>query len=462
MPYNNSAQESEAPFNLGDFVNFDFDFETPETSQAMNVDNPFDANYAEDFDTVLTGTSQRATQATPVDFSMMDALPTTSETDLPLEDVTVFEPMALVANVDADAPHNPCSLPSSPPNWQPPALNFQPEPSRWVPVPPELQKQLNTTYAPQLDLLACDPNPAPVLFLAAEDQLRYRAESAASHPSGDLTGYELPQTSEPRAGTASINPALLMRESTGLPPRRLPSYDSSSTSSSTTEQSAHQDAALTSVMTTKRAFDADEPEFEPTPKRIRMAEAEPMVDVAKDEDSDDGAEMGEKRVSLSQPDLLPIVVKETEPGRTTEAQSQGESENTQENDSNKHIVSPDSPPPSPTLFLPPGPVAQQAPSTITSSRPSSKKGAYWRYEQANETDLRNQRRKQWSNRLMNDSMAVKGKTPSRKMQKLLEEIEDTQGFIEAQGCKAGESVGETTGARRPVRSGARKSYVGQG
>ncbi|KAM0802879.1 hypothetical protein BDR22DRAFT_887215 [Usnea florida] len=461
MTHNNSAQGSEAPFNLGDYVTFDFDFEAPETSQAMSIDNPFDATHAEDFDTVLTGTSQHATQATPVDYSMMDALPTMSETDLPLEDVTVFEPMVLVANVDADALHNPGSLPSSPPNWLPPTLSFQPEPSRWVPVLPELQKQLNATYAPQLDLLACDPNPAPVLFLAAQDQLRYRPETAASHPSGDLSGYELPPTSEPRVGTASINPALLMRESTGLPPRTLPSCDTSSTSSSTTEQPAQHDAALTSVTTTKRAFDAGESQLEPTPKRIRIAEPEPMLD-AKDKDSDDGAELDEKRVSLSQPDLLPVVVKENEPERTTETQWQGESENTQENDSNRHIVSSDSLPPSPTPIPPPVPVAQKAPSTLRSSKSSSKKAAHWRYEQANETDLRNQRRKQWSSRLTNDSTAARGKTPSRKMQKLLEEIEDTQGFVEAQGCKAGESVGENAGARRPVRSGARKSYVGQG
>ena len=462
MSYNNSAQGSEAPFNLSDYVTFDFDFEVPETSQAMSIDNPFDANYAETFDTVLNGTSQHATQAASVDFSMMDALPTTAETDTLPEDFTVFEPMALVTDVDADALHNPGSLPSSPPSWVPPTLNFQPEPSRWVPVSPELQRQLNTTYAPQLDLLACDPNPAPVFFLAAEDQMVSPAGSAASHPSGDLTGYELPQTSEPRVGTASINPALLMRESIDLSPRRLPSYDAPSPFSSVTEHGGPRSAALSSITTTKRAFETDESESEPRPKRIRTAGAESRVNVVKDEDFDDGEGSNEMRVSLSQPDLLPVVVKDHEPEPTTEAQSQDELENTQKDDSNKDIRSSDSSPPPPTLIPPPNPVARKAPSTPKSSNSSSKKSAHWRYEQANETDLRNQRRKQWSDRLRNDSTTAKGKTPSRKMQKLLEEIEDSQEFVEAQGCKAGEGVGGNSGAGRPVRSGARKSYVGQG
>ena len=462
MPYNNSTQGPEAPFNLSDYVTFDFDFEAPETSQAMSIDNPFDANFAETFDTVFTGTSQQATQIASVDFSMMDALPTTSETDTPLEDFTVFEPMAILADVDADALHNPGSLPSSPPSWLPPTLNFQPEPSRWVPVPPELQKQLNTTYAPQLDLLACDPNPAPALFLAAGDQRVSLAESAASHPSGNLTEYGLPSTSEPRAETASINPALLMRESTGLSPPRLPPNDTSCPSSLITEHCGPQDAALASITTAKRAFDASESELEPTPKRIKTAEAGPVEIAANDEDSDDDGELDEMRVSFSRPDLLPVTVKEEEPEPTNEAQSQDVLDYTQEDDSNKDIVSSDPSPPSPTLFLPPGPVAQKIPSTLKSNSSSSKKSAHWRYEQANETDLRNQRKKQWSDRLRNGSTAAKGKTPSRKMQKLLEEIEDTQGFVEAQGSKAGESMGGSSGAGRPIRSGARKSYVGQG
>ena len=460
MPYNNSTQ---SPFNLGDFVTFNFDFEAPETSQAMSIDSPIDANYAEDFETFLTGSPQHAPQTESVDFGMMDALPTTSEIYLSLEDLTVIEPMALVADVDADALHNPGSLPSSPPSWLPPPLNFQPEPSRWVPVSPELQKQLNTTYAPQLDLLAYDPNPAPVLFLAAEDQMVSPAGSAASHPSGGLRGYDQPQTSEPRAGTASIDPSLLMRESTGLSPPRLPSYETPSLSSSISERCGPKNAALTSITTRKRALEAGESqsEPEPTPKRIRTIEVESMVDVAKDEDYNDGEELDERRVSLCQPDLSTVVVKEEEPEPTTEAQSQDELVNTQEDDSNKDILSSDLSPPSPTLIPPPASVAQNSPSTLKSSTSSSKKGAHWRYEQANETDLRTQRRKQWSDRLRNDSTATNRRTPSRKMQKLLEEIEDSQGFVEAQGCKAGESVGGNDGARRPVRSGARKSYVGQ-
>lgn len=453
MSYNNSAQGFEAPFNLGDYVAFDFDFEAPETSQAMSIDNPLDANYAENFNTVFTGTSQHATPAASVDFSMMDAFPTASETGFPREDFTVFERMPLAADVDADPLHNP----SSPPSWLPPTLDFQPEPSRWVPVPPELQKQLNTTYAPQLDLLSYDPNPAPVLFLAAEDQLGSPAWSAASHPSGDLTGYEYPQTSEPRAGTASIDPFLLMRESTGLSPPWLPSHDTSSPSSSISEQHAPEDDVLASNTTTKRAFDAVESEFEPTSKRIRTAEAEPMVDVTEDREFDDVDGSAEKRVSVPQPDSLLVVVKNDEAEAMTEAQSQHESEKTQEDDSNNDS---DSSTLSAALAPPPDPV-QKTPSTLQSSNTSSKKNAYWRYEQANETDLRNQRRKQWSHRYTNANTGAKGKTPSRKMQKLLEEIEDSQSFVEAQGFKAGESVRGGSGARRPVRSGARKSYVGQ-
>ena len=444
MSYNNSAQGFEAPFNLGDYVAFDFNFEVPETSQAMSIDNPFDANHAENFDTVFTGTSHHATPAASVDFGMMDAFPTASETGFPLEDFTVFERMPLAADVDTDALHNP----SSPPSWLPPTLDFQPEPSRWVPVPPELQKQLNTTYAPQLDLLSCDPNPAPVLFLAAEDQLGSPAWSAASHPSGDLTGYGLPQTSEPRAGTASIDPSLLMCESTGLSPSRLPSYDTSSLSSSISEQHAPKDDALASNTTTKRAFDAGETEFEQAPKRIRTAEREPMVNVGEESDDDDDDDQVGKQVSVSQPDSLPVAFNDVEAEAMTEAHSQDESAKTQEDDSNNDSDSFDL-------------VAQKAPSPIKSSNTSSKKSAYWRYEQANETDLRNQRRNQWSNRLTNTPKGAKGKTPSRKMQKLLDEIEDSQSFVEAQGFKAGENARGGSGARRPVRSGARKSYVGQ-
>ena len=456
MPFNDSTQGSEAPFNMGDYVTFDFDFEAPvaETSQAMSIDNPFNVNYAENFDTVFTGTSQHAAQAASLDFSMMDAFQTTSKTDLSLEDFTTFEPMGLAADVDTDALHNSCS----PSSWLPPATEFLPEPSRWVPVPPQLQKQLSTTYAPQLDLLSVDPNPAPVLFLAAEDEMGSPARSAASHPSGDLTQYEQPQTSEPRTGTTSIDPSLLVRESTGLSPPRLPPYDTSSPFSSITEQCVPMDGALVSITTTKRAFDASEPGFEPTPKRIRRVEAEPLVNVVEDDDD----VPVEKRVSVSQPDSLPVVVNDIEAEAMTEAESQDESENTQEDDSNNDSDSSDFSPLSATLIPPPGPVAQKAPSTLPPSTSSSKKAAYWRYEQANETDLRNQRKKQWSNRPTNAPTAVKGKTPTRKMMKLLEEIEDSEGFVVAQGCKAEESVGGYPGARRPVRSGARKSYVGQG
>ena len=454
MSYNNSAQGFEAPFNLGDYVAFDFDFEAPETSQAMSIDNPLDANYAENFDTVFTGTSQHATPAASVDYSMMDALPTMSETNFPLEDFTVFERMPLAADVDTDALQNPSHSPS----WLPPTLDFQPEPSRWVPVPPELQKQLNTTYAPQLDLLSCDPNPAPVLFLAAEDHLGSPAGSATSHPSGGLTVYGPPQTSEPRTGTASIDPSLLMRESTGLSPTRLPSYDTSGPSSSISEQHAPEDDALVSNTTTKRAFDAGETEFEPTSKRIRIAEAEPMVDAAEDTESEDDDDQVGKQVSVSQPDSLPVAISDVEAEAMTEAHSQDESAKTQEDDSDNGS---DSSTLSETLALPPDPVVSKVPSALQSSGTSLKKNAYWRYEQANETDLRNERRNQWSNRLTNATTGAKGKTRSRKMQKLLEEIEDSQSFVEAQGFKAGEDVRGGTGARRPVRNGARKSYVGQ-
>ena len=82
----------------------------------------------------------------------------------------------------------------------------------------------------------------------------------------------------------------------------------------------------------------------------------------------------------------------------------------------------------------------------------SKKGPYWRYEHKSEFRLRVQRQKNWYHR----QQSAKGEFPNRKMQRMLDEIIDTKEFAEVQDHEV-----EENGIRRPVRKGARKSYVGQ-
>ncbi|KAF6223868.1 hypothetical protein HO173_013113 [Letharia columbiana] len=165
--------------------------------------------------------------------------------------------------------------------------------------------------------------------------------------------------------------------------------------------------------------DGSDDDDEPVRKRTRTARRNPFSTVAKDDESEvEGVDESE-----IDPDDEPDEESEDDP-------------NDEAYDSDSSGLS--SAPPSPILRPTAG--AQKCPSTLLPRHSVLKESPQRRYEQEQESRPLDQQRKQWN---------------------LLKEIEDTEGFAEAQGYEVRESVERDSLPRRPVRKGARKSYVGQ-
>lgn len=476
------AQAFETPFNMSDYVQFDFDFEAPhqtvdsisrtsvaEPLQGMSIHDPYtgfvdsfdavDADFAGIFQlpngSIALGDGFNAIQAASEDLSMTDDILTVIETGSSLDDFSVFEPSVFAHGTDQAA----LEVPPSPSSRVPLISETHREPSRWVPASPELQQHLSTVYASQLSRISADPNATPVLYLAAEHESGSPASSISSLPNSVTTQYELPQTSRTKGEVPSIDPSLLTNGSPGLHRQELSSSGMFNPISLFTDSDAPNVEGIAMSRIKKRPLDANEPNSEPAPKRSKLAQAEPLPTVAKDDNSDDDDEPAMQRTKTALQIPLPMVAKDNKSHDEFENDSENKSEDGLD-DKSYDSKSSDSSSASPYSILPPSPVARKGPSTLPPRNPTARKAPNWRYEQAEEVRLRNQRRKEWDRRRVNPPTS-EGKALDRKMQKLLEEIEDTEGFAEAQGYKIGESVGKDSVRRRPVRKGARKNYVGQ-
>ncbi len=447
MAFISPTQASEAPFSMSDHINFDLDSEashqtldvtsrdsTPVWTQDTSIENPH-AGFSDAFDTGFTG-SLELPYGNAIE---MDVLPD----DLPVFDPTAsahatnravlekpfsnvrWVPIPMEVRPDPQLAPSP-RLAQEPPRSVPLNVENQREPSRWTLVSPQLQRHLNAMYAPQLSRLSADPNPPPALFLPAEDNLTTLMPNIDSPPNDYQTRKEFLQTPQMDVDTSSIDPFLLMqgkREVGLLQP--LPSGTFTLAS-----PIADADVSDNEDSKRKRAVDAIDFESEAAPKQNNSTQARPSAAAAEDNKRDE----------------------ESLPPTASHGYSHEELENQQDADANDEPYADDSSSHSPVLSS--GIISQEDNTGALSSNAVPKKGPNWRYEQTKETRLRHQRQKEWTRCRMNPYTI--GKSHNRKMQKILEEIEDTKEFAEAQGFESKETM--RTG--RPARRGPKKSYVG--
>lgn len=419
---------------------------------------------------------------------MTDAFQTTIETHSPRDDSTVFESTAFNPTVDPATLEIPCH-PSSPVSFpmqekanerstavpeivQKPSMRVistpetQREPSRWVPASPRLQEHLNKTYASQILQICTQPNVPPMLYFPMQQQVGPLPSDPYSQRSIP-TQYGYSQVSQPSMEISSIESSLVMARNNGLSPPQQLSNGVYRPIPPITDHDAPNAEDLALTPTKKRALDANEHDSESAPKRAKTAEVKPLSTVAMDDGSDDDDEPVRKRTRTARRNPFSTVAKddesEVEGVDESEIDPDDEPDEESEDDPNDEAYDSDSSglssaPPSPILRPTAG--AQKCPSTLLPRHSVLKESPQRRYEQEQESRPLDQQRKQWVRRHAN-SPDAKGKAPNRKMQNLLKEIEDTEGFAEAQGYEVRESVERDSLPRRPVRKGARKSYVGQ-
>lgn len=439
-----SAHASEPSSSIFEFVNLDLDFEAshddvapPETSYSpTDFVNATDTDFTRLFQLSdgrnaladgMTSDANRRTlkdcgdQTVGGDSRTGNVSESPIDTDVPLDELNA-KYLELGNLSMADAFQTTTDQGSS--TWAPLHLKHHQEPSRWAPASPQLQQHLNIVYAPQLTQYLADPYPAPVLYFPAQEP------SMSSNPPLTSDFHPRPnflQMPHPIAETPSIDPSLLMHKiAAPLDQKSRPNLKLGPIPLVTDhETSDAEDAALPPPK--KRALSVDEFDPEPAPKRTRNSQGPPLTTVWKDDRSE----------AVSQDDA--------------------DHESCDSNSLGRYSA-----PPSPIRSF--TPVTQKGPSTLSSGNQTAKKGPYWRYEQGKEVSVRVERRKERDYRRANPPKA-EGKAPNRKMQRLLEEIEDTEGYAEAQGYKVEDSVesdkGQDFGRRRPVRKGARKNYAGQ-
>lgn len=345
-----------------------------------------------------------ALSPTAEDSDMTDTFQTTIETDSTPDDRNIFEPIGFVNSAVLQLPHSP---------------------STWVPVSSQLQQQLDVVYANQLSQLAVDPIPPPVLYLPAAGPWAPPMPSIWSTPSDEVLLTNFTQTPQLDAEALAVDPILLMRsegEVTHVPngtyQPSLPNIESED-----------ENSVVTSIK--KRGFQPSDFDSEPATKRIKTAKSLAIdVEYLDSNDKDNG----EMTLALRpRRDLLLNVAKDEHSLDVLDDEAEDN---------------------------PPDEYYDNDTSVPLSTYPALKKGPNWRYEHVKEIRLRNQRRKEW-NRRREPRAGAKDQAPNRKMQKLLEEIEDTMEFAEAHGYEVGESMGGDGDLRRSARRGARKDYAGQ-
>ena len=480
------AQPLERNFDISDYVNLDFDFDAPHESvnassdtllaeplQSIGIFDPY-LGYPNAFDTDYAGIRAPlsdddslddnfyANQTSPEDLAKADTLQTTLGNYASLHEFAISQPMTFAQGCNSavfEIPYLPSKMYQFPRDVSndrslPTPSQVMQEPSVWLPVSSQLQQHLNKVYASEIIRQLDTANPAPVLYFPAEEPYACSTSSIQSLPDN------IPR---PDPEITSISPSVLMRESNTLPsqhPVQIGMHNSVSPISDHTMLDL--DDSGSSLIRT-RAIDTSHSDNEPGTKRIKIAQAERLIGVARemDSDRDDEPLITKKKIAKRQP--LSLTREDDDSDCESENEPESESDNgrdTRSCDSGNSNFS--SAPPSP--ILPSASVTGAgAPARPMFEQPP-RQGSTWRYERAQEVRLREQRRKKWLQRRM-EAFEVEGKAPNPKMQKLLKEIEDSEGFAEArdyglEGRADGEEGLGSVG-RRPVRKGARKSYVGQ-
>ena len=489
------AQTLETPFNMSDFVDFDFDFEVPhqsvemsavaESFQGMNIDNadfdPVDPDFAAVFQlpdgsNAMGNGFNNTTTAAPfggfptveprlqsmemadafgssIDagaaiggLGMTEPFQTTFEETSALNGFTGFEPAPFNHGIDPAVLTIPRSAPMLLPQQVPGVTipraeahyipQAQLEPSRWVPVSAGLQRRLNLRYAPQISRHRISQTSAPVLYFPREQNIGFSQLTSSFSPMSLPAPCNFLHTSYPRPDLNVIDPSLLMLQpaSNGIYDPVFPGTDD--------ETASDQDTASTSIK--KRARDAYESDSESAPKRSEIAQEESSLTIAMDENSDDDNEhesVAEQTTTAPQTTPSTLAKDDDLSGEPSDASGDNADDEYHDSQSSTHSSTPPAKIPTPT------------------SNPLLKKGPSWRYNQQHGSRLRAQREKQWNRRRATAS-GPGDKAPNRRMQQLLAEIEDTEGFAEAQGYRHEERGEGKPVSKRPVRKAARKSYVG--
>lgn len=401
------------------------------------------------------------------DLGMTDTFQTIIETDGSLDNFAVSRPTAFTHGIDPAA----LKIPRSPLRWMPTLMqakaipqsptssqlirgpsrlvSLSPEPSRWVLASPELQQYLNMVYAKEIISYYRSPDPKPVLYIPVEQRSGSPLSDDSISPKTVPPQHESPQTSWRRPEVLTMDPSLLQGSVT-LPRQQQLSNGMYSLTSPITDEGAQKAEDLASPPIKKRALDANESDSEPAPKRKKTAQAGSEPTVAKDDDSDDDDDPVTRRTRTARPAPQPTITKEEESNDEADDGSVIDADDkTYDSDASGLSSAPPSPVPPPT------PVSQKGSSTLPPRHSVLKKVRNLRYEQQQESRRRDQRRKTLNNRRMNQPVI------KAKWQRLLEEIQDTEGFAEAQDHKIEGNVEKGTVPRRPVRKGVRKNYVGQ-
>ena len=391
------------------------------------------------------------------DLDMADNFQTTFDTDASFDDFPIHEPRLFAHCIDQTA----LEITSSSSKWAPLPMTMkaepqaqllassqavrnssdwlrhisetEQEPSRWAPASPQLQQHLNTIYGSQLIQNSCHTSPASVLYFPVQQQL-------ASTTSGVAVEHQSSQISQSAAEIAAIDPSLLMRVRTRLPDAGISSNGTCSPISLPIDEEALASEDLALTLRENCALDAIEPDSETTSKRIKTTQ---------DDASDDDDKPAVTITRTERQSHFPVV------GRDEKSENLSEYESRDDSGDDADDECYDSEPSDLPSVLPPSATSGPVP-----SHKITKKGLSRRYEQQQESRQSDQRTKQ-SNRRRAHNSAARVKAPSRKMQNLLQEIEDSEGFVKAQGDKVRESGERDFATRRPVRKGARKSYVGQ-
>ena len=455
MNSTDSANASEPSSNVFNFVDLDLDFGATHRSDGVQPETP----WADDF-LQARGSDHSPTDivdANDTDFTRLFQLPDGSnaladgmttdasqrtsedcgdqtvggdsrtgiDTDFPLDELNAK--YVDLGNLSmADAFQTTTEQGSS--TWAPLHLNHHQEPSRWVPASPHLQQHLNMVYAPQLTQYLADPYPAPVLYFPAQEPLASTMSGMPPLTSNVHPRPDFPQMPHPITETPSIDPSLLMHNiAAPLDQKPWSNLNFIPNLLATDEEASKvEDAALPPPE--KRAFAVDESDPEPAPKRIRNSRGRLLTTGWK----------GDRSKAVPQDDT--------------------DHESCDSNSLGRYSA-----PPSPNR--PFTPLTQKGPSTLSSGNPTAKKSPYWRYEEGKEVSLRVERRKERGYRRAANPTNAGGKAPNRKMQRLLEEIEDTEGYTEAQGYIVEDSVesdkGQDFGRRRPVRKEQGRIMLGR-
>ncbi|CAF9937750.1 hypothetical protein IMSHALPRED_000528 [Imshaugia aleurites] len=470
MDSNGPVQAFDTPFDMSDYVNFDFDFEAPHESidsistipmavplQNMTMEDPnlglFDAAATLESRVEINSVSDDFLALNPAseDFRLTDAdaFQTRAQMDTPLHDLTVFEPTASVHGIDPAALniHRSRSAGGSIPLHQKAnpqsVLSAQTlrEPSRWVPVSPQMQKYLNKVYAPQLTRLRTSPNPPPVLYLPAQQQIEPSLLGSSVLPNTIPSQDIFLPTSPPSTETLLPDLSPMIQGHGGLPPQQPISTSLYRVVSPTRDNEAAKSDSPALDPSRKRALDARDSDSGPAPKRTKKTEADLSSKAVKENDADDDGEpvMIKRRATRLNP--MPIIPESDASDDDSEDESVDDLEDeAYTSDSSDLSVAPQS------SALPLTPVARKGPPNPVVKKAPGKCS----------TPQHKQERKPRSAENSNS----KTNPTNRKMQKLLRELQDSEGFVQAQGCDFVGSAERESLPKRPVRKGARKNYVG--